>query len=295
MGGDRKMHPGTVIGIPSFYNKDESLDLISLKKYIKYLEENDASCIMTTAGTSQFNLLSKEEILKLNEVVCRSFKRKKIIGIPPLSLKDTGDFIQKSNRYIDKETFFMALFPERFYSEKDIIKFMTSVRSFTNKKIYIHCKTIRNVLGGNWDYTSSVINALYENNILEGIKEEHPSLNKSYNFVSKLNNSLDIIVAGGSMRRYQFLKSAGATTFLSGIGNFFPHIEQEFLDGNEKCLQIENKFFDVFMKYGWHRSLRMGLGILGFGNGIARQPWPSEDDKIKNEIKNIINEIQNEK
>ena len=45
---------------PSF--KNDNLDCNSIVKYLKYLEDKGAGRVLTTAGTSQFNLLSLEEI-----------------------------------------------------------------------------------------------------------------------------------------------------------------------------------------------------------------------------------------
>ena len=133
--------------------------------------------------------------------------------------------------------------------------------------------------------------------MIEGIKEEHSNLYKSYDFVSKLDPDMDVIVAGGSsMRRFEFLESAGANAFLSGVGNLFPHIEQQYLDGDKDvALSIEKRFFDVFMKYGWHKSLRIGLDILNLTCYNDRNPWPRRDPEEYKEIKNIVEFIKNEK
>ena len=65
------------------------------------------------------------------------------------------------------------------------------------------------------------------------------------------------------MRRYEFLRSAGANAFLSGVGNLFPDVEQRYIDRDiDLPLQLEKKMFDVFMKYGWHKSLRIALDYL---------------------------------
>ena len=50
------------------------------------------------------------------------------------------------------------------------------------------------------------------------MKEENSSLAASFGFVDDIrgfSESFDIIVAGGSMRRHQFLANAGANSFLA--------------------------------------------------------------------------------
>lgn len=285
-----------VVAIPASYDSSENLELESTKKYLKYLQNNMVGTVMTTAGTSHFNLLSNQEIHSFNRCVVENFKGKKIIGIPALPTKQAIKFVEESNDYIDNDTNLMALYPERFYEEAYIKKYMKSIREKTKNKIYIHGKTIRNATGGTWDYKSSILNELFYEQVLEGIKEEHSNLYKSYDFVSGLNSDLDVIVAGGSMRRFEFLESAGANSFLSGVGNLFPQVEQQYLDGYKKnALDIEKKFFDIFMKYGWHKSLRIGLDLMNLTCYNDRSPWPKRESMEYDEIKKIIEVLKNEK
>ena len=283
----------TVIGIPASYDEKENLETDSTIGYLSYLSSRDADTAMTTAGTSHFNLLNLEELHQLNRTVVEAFKGHKIIGVPALSIRDAVEFIHRANAYLDSRSSLMLLYPERFYDNESIIDYMLTLREQTTNKIYIHGKTIRNATGGNWDYTAPVINKLYDLGVLCGIKEEHSNLAKSYDFVTELNPEVDVIAAGGSMRRYEYLQSAGANSFLAGVGNLFPEIEQSYLDG--KCdfaLGQEKKMFSVFMKYGWHKSLRIALKYLGLTCYHDRRPWPNSTEPEEAEIAKIVEEIR---
>jgi dihydrodipicolinate synthase/N-acetylneuraminate lyase len=298
VGGDGKMHiyTRTVVAIPAAYKEDQSLDLESTKKYVEYLDSQNVGTVMTTAGTSHFNLLSIDEVHRLNESVVKSFSGQKIIGVPALSLCMAKEFVKTAHNYLDEKSNLMFLYPDRYYTDELIESYMESVGLECKNSIYIHGKTVRNAVGGSWDYNSEVINNLFYKGILRGIKEEHSQLNKSYDFVSDVNKDIDVIVAGGSMRRFEFLRSAGANSFLSGVGNLFPKIEQQYLDGDkEGPLEIEKKMFKVFMKYGWHKSLRIALDYLDLTCYNNREPWPATVLKERLDIANIIEEIKYEK
>ncbi len=283
----------TVIGIPASYSEDQKLETDSTAKYLSYLESHNTHTVMTTAGTSHFNLLNIEEIHALNKAVSNSFKGNKIIGVPALSNLDAVAFIERANDYIDSSCRLMLLYPERYYSEDEIVDYMSNLRSHTNNKIYIHGKTIRNATGGNWDYNASVINKLYNLGTLQGIKEEHSNLSKSYDFVSEIHPEVDVIVAGGSMRRYEYLQSAGANSFLSGVGNLFPKVEQNYLDGLiTESLDKERQIFSVFMKYGWHKSLRIALKYLDLTCYHDREPWPRATAQQEQDIKEVVENIR---
>jgi len=76
----------------------------------------------------------------------------------------------------------------------------------------------------------------------------------------------------------------------------FPVTIQEYLTfNNSKSIELEKKMFKVFMKYGWHKSLRVGLSHLDLTCHNNRQPWPELKYDEKKEIIDIIEEIKNEK
>ena len=54
---------------------------------------------MTTAGTSQFNLLTTNEIHELNACIS-DFEGLKILGIPPVSTATACDFVCTSQNYL---------------------------------------------------------------------------------------------------------------------------------------------------------------------------------------------------
>jgi len=279
-----------VIPVPPSYDEDESLCLTDTTKYLSFLQDHRCSTVMTTAGTSQFNLLSQDEIRSLNNCVS-SFEGKVILGLPPLPLNQVIEFVKNSKEC--NNSHWMALYPDRYYDNESIIDYFKHIREHSDKRIYVHGMFTRSGYGGTWNYTSDVLNQLCEEDIICGIKEEHSELQKSYDVLRELPTELDVIVAGGSMRRHQFLRSSGANSFLAGIGNMFPTIEEKYAQGIDvhNCINKESKLFSVFGKYGWHRSLRIGLACLGLGCYNDRRPYPQRHIHVVQAIEKIIREL----
>jgi len=67
MGRDRKMHTKFIVAIPLSYNYEEKLEKDTTIDYLHYLHKQGAAAIISTAGTSQFNLLTLNEIYIFNE------------------------------------------------------------------------------------------------------------------------------------------------------------------------------------------------------------------------------------
>ena len=282
-----------VIPIPPSYDEDQRLCCEDTQKYISYLEEEGAPVVMTTAGTSQYNLLSEPEIIKLN-LSLSSFSRKKILGLPPLPPVRLAKFVDSQMSALGDltNTSFMALYPDRFYDNQSVADYFSSVVDMVGNPIYIHSMFMRSGRGGQWNFTSDILNDLFERGLVVGIKEEYNDIMAAYNFILDLPKDMDIIVAGGSMRRHQFLKNAGAKYFLSGIGNLFPQIEKDYFNGKEEIsLEKENEFFSVFNKHGWHRSLRIALSLMNLGCNYDRMPWPKRDAHVVEEIEKVLIKI----
>lgn len=284
--------------VPSYDDKD-NLDLDSILRYIDYIKGYYHSCqFMTTAGTSQFNLLDDNEVRELNDFIIKETDNP-IIGLKPLSINNIKLEI---DYYNTKQCNLLLLFPDRYYSDDYIIDYFKECASYSKNPIYIHGMWLRKGFGGgNWDYTGEVLNQLSLIPKIKGIKEETSTIEKSFNYINEIKNEFDIIVAGGSMKRHWFLSCSNKVSFLSGIGSIFPHIEKKYVDeynlGNlHKCKNIIEEFetplFNIFMKIGWHISLKYSLQKMGFIKN-NRQPSFELSEESKKEIDEILSLIKN--
>ena len=282
-----------VFGIPVSFTSEQHVGIKATLEYCDYLKRNGASRLMTTAGTSTFNLLSNKEIHDLNIEISK-FNCETFLGLPAMSLHHTLEMVRKCNTDFSENSKLLLLFPERFYSYSQLIEYFISIADASKFPIYIHGKTIRNAIGGNYDYCEKVVNALSIHPNICGMKEEHPNLNKSFNQLANFNSGFETIVAGGSMRRFMFLNAAGASTFLTGVGNILPQIEidfQTYINNNDltsaKNLinEYETPMFSTFMKLGWHRALRCALHLMGFDYNYARKPFSV--DLNKEDVKQV--------
>ena len=277
---------------PSF--KNEELELDSTLKYLKYLDSKEAKIIMSTAGTSQYNLLSQEEIRNFNTTLC-NFPGKKILGIPPLSLthikQEIAFYNELSNVYL------LILFPERYYNNKQVVEYFQEICSLSNHPILVHGNSLRKGYGGVYEYDFSLLQSLSTIKGFIGMKEESSTLGFSMNNIQNLN--LEIIAAGGSMRRFWSLEPFGATTYLAGVGSFNPKIEEKFyqfyISGGFKEAKLtleafETPLFNTFMKIGWHASMREALSQMNF---ILenRKPFITLDEAKKDLINQALNKI----
>lgn len=294
---------GPVFPIPPAYLQSFKLDFEALEKYVHYLSGQGVKTVMTTAGTSQFNLLGPDEILELNQKVYNSFPGRCILGAPTLSEYQIKPFLEESKKRCPNASF-LIIYPERYYCDDDIISFFERVTNFIEGKFYFHGLPLKSGKGGLVSFSSELIKKVLQTcSKIAGMKEESSSYEEGFTLCHALSEyaEFEIIVAGGSMRRFSLLSNAGAQSFLTGVGSLFPEIEikfyNRFTDGEidnsrEIIKEIETPFFEVFMKLGWQKSLRYALTSEGFYNSTQRLPMslPNEDERKK--IDGAINDAR---
>ena len=287
-----------VLPIPPSYHRDGTLDRTQTSKYVQWLEKSGVKCIMTTAGTSQFNLLNEADVLDLNKICYRNFDGYKIIGIPPLPLRRTLSFIQ-SSFFLDEcpKTCLLIMYPERYYGDDNITDFFHKIADESPLPIMIHGMFMRHATGGTYDYTAELINQILKHDNIIGIKEETSELNKAYNICMDVNTDDNVVVAaGGSMRRFNALSPTGIQTWLGGVSNMFPDVELAFRQDTtrmELIQDFENPMFKLFMAIGWHRAMRYAMGVLGLGCKVQAKPFPyatKHQDKCIDDLLGVLKE-----
>jgi dihydrodipicolinate synthase/N-acetylneuraminate lyase len=285
--------------VPSF-DKNEEFDKKTTQKYLTYLEEQGAQTVMTTAGTSQFNLLSIEELRQLNDIAS-GFGKQKILGLPSFSSKLLHQEISLINKKRYSQASIMLLFPERYYHNSEIIEWAHTAADLSEYPVLLHGMFMRKGTGGMYNYTSDLYNDIITHPNIIGTKEETSDLGHAFNVVAGINDpEFSIIVAGGTLRRFMFLNPAGADTFLSGVGSFFPKIEERFYQAYiendiKMCRYIIRKYetpmFHAFNPIGWHPAMRESLKIMGLCNQ-DRKPFAVLRDEEKNQIKEFMLQLE---
>lgn len=289
-----KDRPGPVFPVIPSYTRQGHLDLAAVAAYVKFLDKHGAGTLMTTAGTSQFNLLSDAEVMELNACAAANFSGRIICGLPCLAERLLAPIIVKTAERLPSVSI-MLMYPERIYLESDVLGFFQRMTRLAPNRFYLHGLPMRVGTGGTRDYCATLVDKLTKAApSLVGMKEE--SLNYESGFdlcASRLaRGSFEFIVAGGSMRRFLLLQAAGAQSFFAGVGSLFPMIEIAFMGAiergdlhaaNHMISEFETPVFGVFMKLGWHVALRHAakqLGLIGHGE---RRPMavPSKHQRVQ--------------
>jgi 4-hydroxy-tetrahydrodipicolinate synthase len=294
----KELSQGPIYPIPPAFKK-KRIDSDEVIKYVNYLYDHGAKIVLTTAGTSRFNFLTNGELRQLNFAIS-CFPGKVIVGLQPLA-----------NIYLKQELTALAavkadavllFYPDRYYDDETIVNYFHEAADVSPLPVLIHGMFMRHALGGMYNYQPDLVTKLMDHPNILGVKEESTTYALAYKISTLASPSFLVFPAGGSCRRYLLTGPAGAQTFLGGIGNIFPEIEEtffkEFKSGDKNIAykivtNYEEVLFKVFSKIGWHKALQEALNYKGLLATENRAPFSAMvDEEQKQIIHNVLDSIQ---
>ncbi len=279
---DRLKGPVCPILVP-FTEDGRSVDHDALALYVSFLVNSGVSAVMTTVGTSRFNLLDDNEILAVNATVAKAAQDKSLVILAGPMTGSTTKNIEFAHAAADQGAdAYIAFFPERHYGDEQLFQFFESLATSTTIGIMMHQMPMRSGYGGNQHYSLDLMTRLSQLPTIFGMKEESMDPAHSYKIHRHLGEELAIIGAG-SMKLFMRDYHAGARAYLVGIGSFFPNVARAFYDAmvtgdfavaHKIVRTYEEPYFDLAVSLGWHIALKETLNILGLMPAWERAPLP---------------------
>ena len=294
---------GPVIPIPTPFKENGDVDYQALAKYCEFLVDSGARNIMTTVGTSRFNLMSVDEIRQVNETVVKTAKgrAKTIVANPSYgSMKQSIEF-GKHAAEIGADIF-LLIHPDRHYGDDAVFSFFQNVCQATNTNVFIHEMPLRNGLGGGTvQYSVPLLERLFEIDNVVGLKEESLDPGHSRKILRAFGNKVNFVGAGGGMSRYLVDYWYGPKSFLAGIGNFNPQLELDFFEkltekdhkgAYEIVYNREDPYFVATVPMGWHPSLKEALDIKSLLPAHERAPMQRISAQHRTDLKKVIAQLE---
>lgn len=294
---------GPVFPITIPFLEDQSVDYASLGSYCDFLVNKGAKNLLVTVGTSRFNLLTSHEMLEVNKIVASSGNSDTTVvvsGPGPNSGSKSENIAFAKEAALCGADGLIVVFPERYYGHSHVVEFFLSVADASPIPIWIHAVPFRDGFGGvnsSVKFTLDLLETLSEHPNIVGVKEENGDRALFVEIFSSLKHQLNIIGAGGAMRRYLKDHPLGAQCYLVGIESFVPHLglnffnlmsEGRLVEAEAIALNHEDAFFKIAVKYGWHRSLKAALHICGLMPLYERDPFPPLSDIEIGNLKSVM-------
>ncbi len=296
---------GPVFPIPIPFNEHGAIDYQGLGRYVEFLLGHGAATIMVTVGTSRFDVLTIDEMKKVNQVVAETVQGKAtvIVTTPPKGPTSQAiDFAQHAQS-VGADAI-LAVYPDRYYGDSSVIQFYKDVALSCKIGVMIHLKAIpagRAGLGPQVQFSPKLVEHLAAIENLVGIKEESLDPALSYQYSRHLSDKILIIGGAGGMRDYLTKYNWGQQAYLVGIGNFVPKMEKRFYKAltesdlrlaRKIIFEFEEPFFEVAIGMGWHPALKEALSYFDLMQPWERSPLSRVEDEERRKLINVLKSKQ---
>jgi 4-hydroxy-tetrahydrodipicolinate synthase len=296
---------GPVFPIVIPFTEDEDIDHNALANYVDFLIDGGAPVLLLTAGTSRFNLLTRKEMLAINETVAKAAAGRAITiaaGPGPNSGSTRENIAFAKQAESVGADGILVLYPERWYGDEPVVEFFTDIADGIDIGLMVHAVPLRDGFGGvkALKYLDGDLMAAFiEHPNIIGVKEENGERAIFEDILHRFNQQIPIIGAGGAMRRYINDSKLGSYTYLVGIGSFKPSLAVEFyqavMAGDEiRAVKIaesfEDAYFDFAVKLGWHRALKETLYQLNIMPPYERAPFNRINETERSQLRDVLSQ-----
>lgn len=299
---------GPIFSIITPFTKKGKIDFLSLKKYINYLYSKGAKNFYIMVYNSRFTLLDEKEILKINLFCIKEVKRLSnqniIICAEPYHCST-----QKTVKYVNYfkkngADIVSLIFGEKYYSDDQLYNHFKEVNDKTNSLLLLHQQILENGISSDPPfvyYSLKVLKKISKLNKFIAMKEDAKNDIYTRHICQEISNKMTIITSGGGKK--QWLKAAkyGCSSWLSGVSNLNPKIAIDFynyykLNDKKKMnliiKNIEEPFFEIKDKYGWHLTIKAFLELNKNFKRYERSPLKELDKYEMKKCKKVFEKIK---
>ncbi|KPA10242.1 Dihydrodipicolinate synthetase [Candidatus Magnetomorum sp. HK-1] len=288
---------GPVFPIPTPFMEDGSIDYSCLKDYVKFLVKSGAKTLLVTVGTSRFNVLTIDEMKRVNHTVVESANGNCMVIVASPATGPTKQAIDlaKHAQSIGADGI-IAVYPDRYYNDNNIFRYFENIANACNIGVLIHNHSIT---GGSVRAGTSIklspqfFERISEIDNIVGMKEETHDSQFIYEYNRILKNKFCIIGGAGVMRAFYVAHQWGQPAYLVGIGNFLPEIELSFYQkmqsndynaAKQIIFENEDQFLKIAVEVGWHLALKEAMAYKGLMPAWERSPMERLSDEDRKSV-----------
>lgn len=276
---------GPVFPIPTPFTETGHVDYQGIETYVQFLLEKRVRTLMVTVGTSRFDVLTVDEMKKVNKRVVQAVQGKAVTIVTTSTKGPTMQAIDFARHAQDAGAdAILAVYPERYYSDDDVFHFFDDIASACSIGVLIHLMPIRTGRSGvapQVQYSPGLVERIAAIDNVVGIKEESQDQGLAYKYNCLIGDQIVVIGGAGGMRAFLTAYEWGQPAYLTGVGNVVPEIELEFFSALERgdyerarriVFEKEEPFFEAAVKVGWHLALKEAMESKGLMPAWERRP-----------------------
>jgi 4-hydroxy-tetrahydrodipicolinate synthase len=268
---------GPIFSNPAPFKANFEVDYQAVRKMVQRALHYGVEIFALTAGNSQYQSLSYDEIKELTKVTVEAVNGK------GLTIAATGDWW--TQRAVDYARYaesigadaVQVLLPSRSGGEDSIVKHFETIARNTRLGLVLHGQ-----------YSPSLFEKLMKIDSIVAMKEDgalNEYIDREIAYGSRIN-----IFGGGQEYRYIVGYPYGATAFYSTYSTFAPDISMQFWKAIQRndlkaAVEITTKYDYQYLKGFTHQWWHATLEYFGVGERYLRPPQLSYTDEQMKQLK----------
>ncbi len=288
-----------VTTITPFKSKTYELDLDGARENARFLVESDVSSIVPLGTVGEFASLSKDERLKLTEVVLDQINGKKmtVVGVSHTSFVEVIDFAKHAK---DCGADAVLVIPPYYFKDREegLISYLKLVSSKVDIGMVLY-----NVPGlSKINMTSTLLSKILDSvDGIVAIKDATKDLTQLADSIETIGTRVPVIAGAEELSYYGLL--AGSPGATSGMANFAPDLVSEMFNSIRagRHDRARSLFFDKMLKFrhldvpgvlqGFpiqNVYIKEAMNLIGMPAGPVRPPLSRLSDERREELRRVL-------
>lgn len=260
---------GPVVPVNICFNATGEIDYPAQRRYVNWLCEQGVPVILLTYGSSEFSLLSDEDIWRLSaELTAVVAGRALMIGSTGFwNVAVCRRFLEHAEK-IGMDGVKVQINPWGGQAKREVfIGYHDRIQDAAPVPLLLWCNS-----AGQGAVPVDFVAELAQRPQVVGVKNDEDPFGYFYDLIRATNNANFAVISGGQMRNFAFAYPVGAAAYLCTIAPFRPDIALAFYDlllnkRYDAAWQFVGRYEDPWLKKAaaldWLASIKAAIQLHG--------------------------------
>lgn len=291
-----------VTTITPLKSKTYELDLDGARENVRFLLESDVSSIVPLGTVGEFASLSKDERLKITEVVLDQIngKKKTIVGVSHTSFVEVIEFAKHAK---DCGADAVLVIPPYYFKDREegLISYLKLVSSKVDIGMVLYNVPGLSKINMTSTFLSKVLDTV---DGIVAVKDATKDLTQLADSIETIGRRVPVIAGAEELSYYGLL--AGSPGATSGMANFAPDLVTDMFDSMKagKHDRARSLFFDKMLKFrhldvpgvlqGFpiqNVYIKEAMNLIGMPAGPVRPPLSPLSDERREELRTVLHRL----
>ena len=291
-----------VTTITPFKSNTYELDLDGARENVRFLLESDVSSIVPLGTVGEFASLSKDERLKITEVVLDQIngKKKTIVGVSHTSFVEVIEFAKHAK---DCGADAVLVIPPYYFKDREegLISYLKLVSSKVDIGMVLYNVPGLSKINMTSTFLSKVLDTV---DGIVAVKDATKDLTQLADSIETIGRRVPVIAGAEELSYYGLL--AGSPGATSGMANFAPDLVTDMFDSMKagKHDRARSLFFDKMLKFrhldvpgvlqGFpiqNVYIKEAMNLIGMPAGPVRPPLSPLSDERREELRTVLHRL----